>query len=165
MNIQENIDYLNFIKNNILKSELSNIFDLSNIDWLKCEEFALKNIVKEVCDYWNNTGTTSRDIGKIFKKSRTVINAYLKKGAKLGWCSYDAKEEMKRGASIRKDKNKKIVEVLKDKESLGIFSSIVELEKQSEELFGVKLIGSKISQVATGKSKSYKGFVFKYIIS
>lgn len=156
---------LNFIKNNILKSELSNIFDLSNIDWLKCEEFALKNIVKEVCDYWNNTGTTSRDIGKIFKKSRTVINAYLKKGAKLGWCSYDAKEEMKRGASIRKDKNKKIVEVLKDKESLGIFSSIVELEKQSEELFGVKLIGSKISQVATGKSKSYKGFVFKYIIS
>ena len=45
---------LKWIKNSILNSDLNNMFDLSKVDWLKCEEFALSNQVKKVCDYWCN---------------------------------------------------------------------------------------------------------------
>jgi len=35
------ISDLEYIKNNILHSKLNNIFDLNNIDWLKCHEFCM----------------------------------------------------------------------------------------------------------------------------
>lgn len=86
------------IKNSILNSKLNTLFDLSKIDWLKCEEFALKNIVKEVCDYWNNKEeweTISTIISNhIFNiKDRSTIRDYLKKGSKLGWCKYSPCEK------------------------------------------------------------------------
>lgn len=43
------ISDMNYIKTNILNSQLNKIFDLSNIDWLKCDDYAQRNIVKEVC--------------------------------------------------------------------------------------------------------------------
>ena len=156
------------VKENILNSKLNELFDLSNIDWLKCEEFALKNIVKEVCDYWNNkeewetTQTISNDnVWGI--KCRTTTIKYLKKGTKLGWCNYDPKKEMIRnGLKNGKSKGKK-VEIFKDGVSLGVFESCAELSRQSEELFEVKLSRSMISRVCSGKLKQYKSYEFKYI--
>ncbi|MGU8679077.1 hypothetical protein ACV3Q3_13040 [Clostridium perfringens] len=154
---------LEWIKNSILNSELAKLFDLSKVDWQQCAEFANKNIVKEVCDYWNNRkdGETTTDLGNIFNLNRGSIVNYLKKGNKLGWCDYDSKEEKEKGRS-KKGKNAKKVEIFKDNKSLGIFSSCSELERQSEELFGVKLSQSNISIVCLGKRKSHKGFTFKY---
>lgn len=79
---------LDYIKNSILNSKLNKLFDLSNINWTSCAEFANKNIVKEVCDYWNNKGEdeTTRDLAKEFKVDPVTIRSYLKKGTKLGWC-------------------------------------------------------------------------------
>ncbi|MCX0396930.1 hypothetical protein LI014_06030 [Clostridium perfringens] len=159
---ESNMDY---IKNSILNSELNDLFDLSNINWTGCAEFANKNIVKEVCDYWNNKreDETTSDIGKIFKIDRSVIIDYLKRGTRLGWCDYNAKEEMKK-RGFRSGKNSaKRVEVFKNNQSLGIFESCIGLERQSEELFGVRLIMSSISQVCNGHRKQYKGFVFRYL--
>lgn len=85
---------LEWIKNSIINSELNNIFNLSNIDWLKCEEFALSNRVKEVCDYWrlhneiNNEGLTTDNLASIFNITKPSICSYLNKGNKLGWCNY-----------------------------------------------------------------------------
>lgn len=87
---------LEYIRNNILNSELVKYFDFSDIDWLKAEEFALKNIIKEICDYYNkHEGITIKGLLKVFPqiKSPTTICQYLKKGTKLGWCYYDPKEE------------------------------------------------------------------------
>ena len=39
-----------FESNDILNS----MFDLSNIDFKKCHEFAMSNLSKEVCDYYND---------------------------------------------------------------------------------------------------------------
>lgn len=145
------------------------MFDLSNIDWFKCEEFALSNKVKQTCDYWrehneiNNEGLTTTDIGKIFNLNKNTIARYLKKGKILGWCNYDSKEEsLKIGIKVGVLSGKP-VEVFKNGESLGVFPSCSELERQSEKLFGVKLLNSNISQVCNGKKSQYKGFTFKYI--
>lgn len=101
---------LEYIKNNILNSKLVDYFDFSNIDWLKAEEFALKNIIKEVCDYYNeHEGITTSGLSEVFPqiKGISTIIRYLKKGTKLGWCHYNPKEEQIRAASQNGRQNKK----------------------------------------------------------
>lgn len=160
---------LEWIKNSILNSELNDLFDLSNVNWTICAEFANKNIVKEVCNYWSNKreDETTTNLMKEFKLSRDAIIKYLKKGTKLGWCNYNPKEEgLKGGLKGNKKVSKlncKKVEIFKNNKSLGIFPSCAELERQSEELFGVKLLNGGISRACTSDRKQYKGFTFKYI--
>lgn len=156
---------IEWIKNSILDSKLSELFDLSKIDWLQCVEFANKNIVKEICDYWNNKqeDETTSDLGRMFNLNGHTVNRYLKRGIKLGWCSYDPKEEMRKIRSKVGGHNKKKVEIFKNEQSLGIFSSCAELERQSEELFGIRLTQVGISRVCRGERTQYKGFTFKYI--
>ena len=57
----------------------------------------------------------------------------------------------------------KPVEILKNGVSLGIFPCAKEIERKSEELFGVKLSHSKISAVCTGKCKHHKKYQFKFV--
>lgn len=153
------------IKNSILNSELNDMFDLSKVNWLKCEEFALSNRVKEVCDYWNNKEEweTTTDLANKFNLGRTTIIRYLKQGVKLGWCNYNSEEEAKKNIKINCKNNCKSVEILKNDKSLGIFKSVIELERQSEELFGVKLLSGHISKVCRDEKPQYKGYTFKYI--
>ena len=83
---QSNIDY---IRSNILNSHLSEIFDLSNIDWDLCDKMAQKSLVKQVCDYYNeHKNESDTDIGKIFDISQATVSHYLNKGTELKWCDY-----------------------------------------------------------------------------
>lgn len=160
---------LEYVKNSILNSKLSNIFDLSKINWNKCEEYALKNIVREICEYWNNKkeNETTTDLGRAFGLNNSTISKYLKQGVKLGWCSYNAREEMKinaiKASEYARNVNIKGVEIFKSDISLGIFRSITELSKQSEEIFGVKLLASSISHACNGRINMYKGYKIKYV--
>lgn len=149
---------LDFINNSILKSELNDIFDLSKVDWLKCEEFALSNLCKKACEIKRDSlNISTKNIAKIMNLSINTIIRYLSKGTRLGWCYYNSHEEHSR-------LNGCPVEIFKDGISLGIFPSCAELSRKSKELFGIKLNNSSISLVASGKQKSpYKGFIFKYI--
>ncbi|MBI6006854.1 hypothetical protein H8J86_13005 [Clostridium perfringens] len=156
---------LEYIKNSILSSELNDLFDLSKVNWTNCAEFANKNIVKEVCDYWNNRkeDETTVDLGNIFNLNKNTINSYLKRGTKLGWCNYNPKEERKKTSSGNGKASGKRVGIFKEGESLGLFKSCRELTRKSEELFGVKLGNSMISSVCRGEQNTYKGYQFKYI--
>jgi len=148
---------LEFIKYKIIHSRLNELYDLNKIDWLKCHEYALCNLVKEACEYKNNNPNLSTlDIGKIMKLTHPTVRGYLKKGSILNWCIYDIKKEQKN--------NKKPVEIFKNNISLGVFESCSKLEKQSEKLFGVKLGNSGISGVCNNKRLLYKGFTFKFVI-
>lgn len=66
-----------FIKKSIYKSEMKKLFDLSKVNWFKCEEFATNNLVKIACDIWNNAYTTTEIISKM-GLSRSTIIRYLK---------------------------------------------------------------------------------------
>lgn len=166
------------MKNPILNSKIIKYFDLNNINWNESEEFACKNIVKEVCEYWNNKNQneTTYDLSKEFKVASSTIRNYLKKGNKLGWLTtpYNPKEEMSKyknnkntdrtNAVIKmKEVVEKKIEVFKDEISLGIYPSGAYLSDNSEELFGIKLIKSSISEVANGKRNHHKGYTFKYL--
>lgn len=84
---------LEYIKNSILSSKLSQIFDLKDIDWLHCFELSLKNLVKTVCEMWNTGEYTTTDIQKKLKLGKTTIRRYLRQGEKLQWCFYNTRLE------------------------------------------------------------------------
>ena len=158
---------LNFIKNNIIHSKLNEIFNLDNIDWIKIGQDSEKSLVKEVCEYWNthndinNENLTTKDLAKTFKKDKSTIRDYLRKGNNLGWCNYNSKEELRKNAYRNGIKNTKKIEIFKEGTSLGKFESSKKLSEMSYELFGVFLNYNSINRVCNGSRKSYKGFVFK----
>lgn len=154
---------LDWIKNNILESRMSNMFDLSCIDWLKCHEYACCSLVKVACDYWNNGIKSTQKIANILKLSKVTIIKYLKQGTLLGWCNYDAMRGREIGVENTIKAISKKVEVFKDGISLGTFDSITELSRKSDELFGVHLLKSGISNVCCHREEMYKGFIFKHV--
>lgn len=153
---------LEWIRDNdsgVLNSKLNDIFDLSKIDWTKVEEFAYSNLVKKACKYKiDNPSLTASDIADKMGYSNTVVLKWLKIGNKLGWCTYNSQEEQRRGGI----KRQKQVEIFKNGISLGIFESLIDLENNSEKLFGVKLLICNISKVCHKERKQYKGFTFEF---
>ena len=144
----------NYIKANILKSKLSKIFDLENIDWLKVEEMSLKNIVKLVCNLYNE-GLTNIEITNRTGLCDVSVRNYLKKGNIIGWCSYDSREYHK---SISKP-----ISIYKDGVLLNTYSSIAKLCKTSEQTYGIKLHYVYIKKCINGEIDTYKGFTFKFL--
>lgn len=78
---------MNFIKNKVINSKLNELYDLSKIDFMKCHEYACKNLVKIICDLWNNDSTIESMANK-FKLARQTITRYLKQGNLVNWCDY-----------------------------------------------------------------------------
>jgi len=143
---------LEFIKRNVLDSNLATIFDLSKIDWNKVEEFALSNLVKEICVYWNDNGITMNEIAVMFNLCPTTVSRYISKGIKLNWVNKiefinNKDYSMKLAQKYAKQCNSKQLKVFKDGVYLGKFNSTRELERISLEKFGVNFNHSEVSKV------------------
>ena len=156
-----------WVKNNILSSKLNELFDLEKrINWDKCEEFALKsNTVKEVCEYWSRKEEweTTKTLAEVFGLSREAIIDYLKKGAGLGWCDYNAdREKTKRSKSVGKSTGKRVA-MYKDGNFIMEEYSTLELVRRVFAETGIKLSQGSISAVCLSKQKQHKGYTFKYI--
>ena len=83
----------------------------------------------------------------------------------MNWCKYNAQEESHKGRIKTGITKRKPVKILKDDKCIGIFESISDIAEQSEKLFGVKLLNSKIGSVCNGKRKTHKGYTFEYVES
>ena len=85
-------DRFSYIVKNI-KLSLKDILDLSKIDWEHCEIFASSNLVKEICNLYNN-GLTNKEIHERYSFiSKTTIWNYLNIGNSCGLCCYNQKSE------------------------------------------------------------------------
>jgi len=83
---------LEYLKQNITNA-LENMFDLSKVDWLKCDRVALTSKVKEVANIFNaNKNITTTEIAALTRISRGTILRYLKRATAHGWCNYSAEE-------------------------------------------------------------------------
>lgn len=160
------LEWIRDNENGILNSKLNDLFDLSIIDWFRCEEYALSNLVKIACEHKrNDISLTTTKIGQIMGYSQGTIITWLKAGNKLKWCHYDAEEELEKSHFQTGDTawNCKQVEIFKNGIRLGIFDSYSDLERQSKKIFGVLLFASGISKVCKGKLEQYKGYTFKCV--
>lgn len=151
---------INWIKEQILNSDLVKLFDLSTVNWDKCNEFALGNLVKKVCDYWhehreiNGEDITTVGVGEVFRLGRSAIIKYLKQGTKLGWCNYNAKEEKSRSGKVNGGQNNQPIYC---PELNRIFTSIADAEKK------LKINHQNISSVLNGKYKTSGGYHWKRV--
>lgn len=87
---------LEFIKNNILQSDLSIIYDLSNIDWNSAHKDALKSFVVQAADMWNQ-GFGLIPICDMLNISKNTARRYLLQATEIGMCCYTQEESNKRG--------------------------------------------------------------------
>jgi len=103
---------IEWIKNSIMNRDPSRpdqpclaellAFKEKDIDWLKCHEFGCSNFVKKSCELWNSGINNTQRIAEVLKVHRATIINYLKQGVILGWCDYNAKNEMSKGYNCRK---------------------------------------------------------------
>lgn len=143
-----------YIKENILKSELQTFFNLDIVNWNHVLELCSSNLIKDVCDYKNNHPEASAtQIAPLFGLSDVSVRKYLKMGNTLGWCKYDSKNEWNNYLNRRTYYNAIPVYVDPDdcEEEPRFYSSMEELERNSEKDYGIKiyrdtLVNNKIKE-------------------
>lgn len=81
---------IKWIKNSIMNSELPMIYNFTedDIDWGEADKYATKNIIKQMCEEWEN-GLVIEDASIKYGRSTSTIQDWLRKGHKFGWCNYD----------------------------------------------------------------------------
>jgi len=154
---------MEWIKQQVCNSKISNLYDLSKIDWMECHKMGLSSKVKEACNLWNNYSSNTKIISEEMKLSRNTVINYLKQGVKLGWCDYDPKKNIVDAGKNTSKRTKAVIMYDENNGMLGVFNSITELSKISLEKFGVELNQPYISYVCNGKKDHYKGYKFKYV--
>lgn len=77
-----------YIKNNIIHSELNNLFDLNNVDWDRINLNLNKSLIENIANEWSNGLFNSKQIAKIYKKTIKQTIQILEKATKLGLCAY-----------------------------------------------------------------------------
>ena len=140
----------NYIKDSVLSSVLSSVFDLSNVDWNYCHVESLNSLVRQACNLYKN-GYKNVEILRELKISSPTLIRYLKTGSNLGWCNY-----------INPLKKKILVYDKITMEKKYVFNSSTECSDYLSELFGSPFKRTMITSVCNGYKKSYKGFIFKY---
>lgn len=73
----------------ICDSLLGQLFNLNNVDWNACREFATSRLVKDVCIYYeeHKLKETDAEIAKHFNINERLVKSYRKMGQEIGWCS------------------------------------------------------------------------------
>lgn len=82
-----------YIKQNILQSKLSKMYNLDNIDWIKVLNFVKSSRIIEACNYYNKSLSFIETQNKMKITYPTLIK-YLKIGKKLNLCEYKTQYEL-----------------------------------------------------------------------
>lgn len=145
---------LEWIKKSVLASELPALFNFfeEDINWDECSKNAVKNLVVEVCNYYNDNLETIADIAKHFKLSCATITKYLKLGNEIGLCKYNS--QFTRGNS------RYPIEVFKNNILLGVYPSKKYVIDNSFKLFGEHFTMHSLNAVLNKEKSEYKGYYF-----
>lgn len=150
INCKENT--LKWIREKIIESELGKLFDLSIIDWAKCDLYAKTSLIIKTGNLWNK-GMDLLQISQELKISRNTIQRYIKIAHNIGICEYSKSRGLENG--IRK--NSRSVRWLdRNQEFINCKRAAESIYKQT----GIKLSETGIRSVASGKYKHTKGFHF-----
>lgn len=135
----------NYIKEQIINSELYSIINLHKINWELIWEQSQKSKVIECWELWNNGIHDVNKIAKILNINRNTVTIYLKRGAECNKCNYSKCITRKVGEEKRKGNGSKKVTCITTGRS---FNSISEAERY----YNVK----SISKCCRGK-RNYAG--------
>lgn len=151
-----------YIKNNILKSELSHILDLSNIniDWDACDKAGCMSLYIKACDYWNSGITCVTDIARILHLDPETIRRYLKGGTRFGLCDYDPQRALLE-AGHKRARPIAVYDYLGN--ICGVFENYIDLVNKSMMWFGKTFKKSTVFACCGGHMNTAYGYMMKYI--
>lgn len=98
----ESYDRYEFIKNNIINSELSKIFDLSKVNFDEVNKRSCSSYITTCAELWNK-GYKIKDIKNIVGLADATIIRHLKTATSMGLCKY------KSGDGVTRNTNRKVI--------------------------------------------------------
>ena len=151
---------INWIKHNVIQSGLLETLQIipETVDWNKCHKFAINNLTKLICQTYENDKNIN-SLCKIFNLSRNSIKTKLKQGSKIGWCSYNPEEAVKKaiqenGKRIVETMSKPIIQMDMQCNIIKEFPSIQEAQRE--------LSISHIWDCIVGERNSAGGYKWRY---
>ena len=118
---------LEYIKQSILKSDLSFIFDLSFIDWNKCLENTKTSNIILCAEIWNNGIKNTKKISEMTGIHISSVISNLKKATQIGLCDYikNYKKNQSQYKPVQCIETGKIYESIKDVKKDGFCNTFV----------------------------------------
>lgn len=161
-----------YIYKSIIESGIIDILkiNIEDINWYNIEQKSRKNILKEVCVYFNeNVNASTDEIATKFHLDNTTVWKYLNIGNKLNWCEYSSILALKRGQRKTKEMvNQRRIELYgeilvfdKEKQLIGKYKNqyevVRELKKQN-----IVISVSSVGQALKKETHFSKGLYFIY---
>lgn len=149
-----------YVVENIKNSLLNELFDLSNIDWDKCEEWATSNLVKEACLYYeaHKYEMTNKDIAKLFGVDQNTLKRYRNIGESVGWCE-DGTKDLAERKKLNKGSQKPLDVYDSEHNFIGHFDFSQPCAQYMTENYG-QYFAEKLIRRAFNSNKPYHGFYF-----
>ncbi|WP_299831512.1 zinc-ribbon domain-containing protein [uncultured Metabacillus sp.] len=147
-----------FIKENIINSNIDKLIDIKHVNWGECHSFAISSLVEVACSLWSKYKSTV-EISKVVDVDKATVRRYLIQGSKIGLCDYNGKEE---GDRIRRENLKKSIQTRKVKviqltnegEYVREWNSVQEAQKY----YNI----NNISTVCQGRQNTAGGYRWMY---
>lgn len=142
-----------YIKTNIVQS-LGNYFDLSHVDWEKCNKAGMSNFTTDVIEFYNNNPKLGlQEIAEHFSISKETLYNYLHIGEELNLCQY-----VRRDSSRIRD-SKPIAMYDMNYNLIGVFKSA----KIIKETYPKKIFSVASIRKCAFKNEAYKDYIFKFV--
>lgn len=155
-----------YIKNSIINSKLSEIIDISKINWDGIMDFVYNHtLVKDICKYWNENNDCKRNyVCKLYNISNNTLSCYLKIGNRLKWCEYDNSGKNEHLYNPFENDAHDRSHPIKCNENNIFFKSIPLCAKNSFQVFGLQIGDSTIRfKVNNPLCENRINYTFSYI--
>lgn len=151
----DTFDRFEYIKSSIINSKISEIIDLSDVNWEQCNLYATSSMVIRASELYND-GYASSQMVEILCCSAPTVRNWLKQATKIGLCNYDKYEFKSRSMVLTRRKvNQYSLE--------GIFIATFESADCAAQYVGLKG-GCRITSCCRGYygCKTAGGFLWFY---
>ena len=152
-----------FIKNNVINSKFSDLYDLSKVDWIRLENDISNNIFVKASDLWNSGIHDPEILAKELDINQNNVHIIMSRAKKIGLCDYDTAITQaigrEKAGRVKYQKYAKPILCNETNECFGT-TTMCQIELNNR---GLKVDRRNIDRnVKTGKS-SVLGLTFKYI--
>lgn len=151
---------MNWLKKSISNSELPILlnFNYKEIMWDKCNEYALSNEVKLICQKYNELKNIQL-VANYFHCSYNTVKNKLKQGTINGWCDYDGEKakrqaQLENGQRVVETMSKAVIQLDIDGNLINKYPSIQQAQRETGY--------SHIWDCINGKRKTASSYQWRY---
>lgn len=161
--IDSRVSDFGFIKNNVMSSKLSTIFDLQQIDWFKIGRTIEEPMTITIANIWNQGIHDVAEIRKRLNISKKKTTSLLNRAKDCGLCDYDPNVSQEIGRDkmmkTRYQKRSKPIYCFETQEFFGNYTICGEVFNNRK----INVHRSNILNVLNKKHKTCYGYTFCYV--